>query len=870
MSVALPLSITGSLVCCSFAGSSWAQTPAPLAGEQIAFGALPRDLLRVDVNGDGKPDVAALSLGTSLVNKRGVVLRMGDGVGGFGAELLLSGNKTPSHFAMGDLNLDGALDVVVTEPDPADPAVRLFFGNGSGAFPSSGTYLTGLNSACIDLGDVNGDGRLDLVQGDTVFSTVSVLSGDGLGGLSLPVGYAVGASASSLDLGDLDADGDLDLVVTDDLSSDVVCARNTGGALVAAGSFTTDVDASSVRVFDIDADGDADAVIGAAVGDHLVVARLGGTLPVSIQQLASVPTGASGPDRFAAGDLNGDARLDLVAEHAFGTTVAVLLATSPGVFGAPTLVPVVQSPTGIVLGDYDGDARADIATLGYATSTLRITRGLGGGAFEFSAPLSSPTSGTYPFGLALGDLDGDARLDAVVASYTGSHAAVLLGDGAGSFAPSVSYPQGAVCTGVAITDLNQDGRCDVLVADEAGGPNLDRLGILLGVGGGLLQQAGFAPTGKFPYGVVAADFSGDGRIDAASADIGAGTVSLLAGDGAGGLGAPLAHALNMLPRCIATADMNLDGRPDVVVRGQGTGDLAVLLGAPAGGFVAATSYNVPDSFNQSQGLALGDLNEDGWPDVATTHSLTGSGLALLYGQGAGALGAVVTVTGPGVPVGVAIGDVDADGVPDLVANHASALLSWWRGNGSGSFLPARLFQSAPGGEEIALGDVDADGRLDAVVSAGQLLVVQRNLLGGPVGVSPYGVGTPGCQGSIALSANSAPKLGNSMFALLATNAPPKSSAIGVLAAAADFAGSSVLLPGLVLHVDPFGGPYSLFGMSSTLEGQGWRALAIPNDSQLAGQVLYAQTYWPEFAPYGCTQAALPFASSRGVALTLQP
>ncbi|MBM3977157.1 MAG: VCBS repeat-containing protein [Planctomycetes bacterium] len=847
----------------------FAQSPTPFAGEQIPFGNGAADLLRVDFNHDGRPDLIARVANFQGAN--GVVLRLGDGAGGFGPQIHLPAPKSTRSFGCADMNNDGDLDVVACQDDNFDPAVAVWLGNGDGTFASVPGSLTGQRMRNLDLADINGDGKVDLAQSDeSLFATISVLSGDGAGGFALPTQFGVGVPCKWVDLADFDGDGDADLTAGANSVSEVVFARNTSGVLSFSGSVTVSVPPGQLRSFDADLDGDTDVMLGAGGGTAVHLLRLNGALPPLPQGLVTIPTSDAIPERFALGDLNGDARLDVVAAHTGASTAAVVLSTGPAAYGPPTLVPAVNLPLGIVLGDWDGDGLADLATAGGQSGTLQARRGLGGGAFESSAPLLHAASGTLPMGLAVGELDGDGRLDAVVGSYVAKQIAVLHGTGGGAFGPAALHSTGATVTGVAFADIDQDGQSDVLVANESGGPQLNQVALLRNAGG-ILGAPTFAPTGMFPYAIVSGDFSGDGITDALTANIGVATVSLLAGDGAGGFG-PAQHApTDCLARCAAAADLDLDGLLDVVVRGQGNNDLVVLRGAPGGGLQAAVAYPVPEMINQSGGVAVGDLDGNGWPDLATnTGGGFSAGIAILFGQGGGVLAAGSAPAVVGRPVGVAIGDVDGDGAADLVANQLESTIAWFRGTGSGTFEPVRLFQGAFGAEEIVLADVDADGRLDALATCGTQLVVQRNLLAAPAGISAYGTGTSGCLGAIGMGASSAPKLGNGSFALIATNAPPQGLGLGAFAAVPDFAGSSALLPGLVLHVDPLAGPYALFALQSSVAGVGRKVLPVPNDAQLLGASVHAQTYWLELPPLGCTSASLPFASSRGLSIAFQP
>jgi glucose/arabinose dehydrogenase len=138
-----------------------------------------------------------------------------------------------------------------------------------------------------------------------------------------------------------------------------------------------------------------------------------------------------------------------------------------------------------------------------------------------------------------------------------------------------------------------------------------------------------------------------------------------------------------------------------------------------------------------------------------------------------------------------------------------------------------------------------------------------------VGVTPFGVGTSGCNGPHALAADCTPVVGDLAFGLRSSNAPP--SALGLLAFAngADVAGSDLLGVGLLVHVDPFAGFFVIVAMASDAGGVGRYALPIPPTAALAGMQLHAQAIWG-WSPAQCTPSAIGWSSSAGLSFTIQP
>ena len=328
----------------------------------------------------------------------------------------------------------------------------------------------------------------------------------------------------------------------------------------------------------------------------------------------------------------------------------------------------------LAVADVDSDGIPDLSTANGDTNDLGIMIATGTGAFTQAA--SPSTSGNGPRAVAAADFDGDGRIDLAAANSASNNVAVLLGDGSGAFdqAGGSPFSVGADTAPVAVAtgDFDGDGSADVATANAAD----DSVSVLLGNGSGGLAAAGApVPVGAHPVAVAAADLNGDGQSDVAAANEAADSVSILLGDGAGGLTATapaIGLASATLPASVAAGEVNGDGQQDLVIANTGTSNVSVLLGDGTGAFAAAAG--TPTAVVRSPtSVAVGDFDGDGRTDVAAA----GNGadrVSVLLGNGAGAFQPagpflIGDVTGP---VSVAVGDFNDDGRPDLAtANIAS-------------------------------------------------------------------------------------------------------------------------------------------------------------------------------------------------------
>src|SRR5579864_71438 len=302
----------------------------------------------------------------------------------------------------------------------------------------------------------------------------------------------------------------------------------------------------------------------------------------------------------------------------------------------------------------------------------------------FLAPVSYAvdSSSSAPTAVAVGDFNGDGKLDLVTAnSYSNSFWAsgsvsVLLGNGDGTYQPARNFATGTgnyTFPSVAVGDFNSDGKLDIVETNDSG------VSVLLGNGDGTFQPARnlALPLGQGPQSVAVGDLNGDGKLDL----VVTGTTSYFG---------PYAYATP-----------------------PGANYVNVLMGNGDGTFSDASTVQIP-SGSELQPVALGDFNSDGKLDVATTAT---TGVALLLNNGNGTLAPPTTFATGGSAESVVVGDFNGDGKLDLVTgNYSSGVgstMSILLGNGDGTFQPARNLASNIG-PVFGAGDFNRDGKFDIV------------------------------------------------------------------------------------------------------------------------------------------------------------
>lgn len=377
------------------------------------------------------------------------------------------------------------------------------------------------------------------------------------------------------------------------------------------------------------------------------------------------------------------------------------------------------------------------------------------GGFALGPATPQTGVGDNSAAITRGDLDGDGALDLVIAnSADPGTVATFRGTGAGGFAKPAGSPftVGArLHADVELADVTGDGRLDAITANAITGTAAadGRVSVVPGNGAGGLAGGTTLPTGgDRALGVQVAELTGDGILDIAvanrssAADVQPGSVAVLPGLGAGAFGPATPVSPVATPIALLARDLTCDGRADLVTANDG-GTLSVFVQQPGGGFAPAPGSPFPAGASALRGIAAGDVNHDGIPDLAVTSrelimAATPGRVAVLLGTGSGSF-----APAPGSPVstggqfarGVELADITGDGRLDLAVTHAQipGSVGVLAGDGTGGFAPVGGSPFATAFVEqataLAVGAFNGDSLVDVATAHAEnaaRIVVQLN------------------------------------------------------------------------------------------------------------------------------------------------
>ena len=584
-------------------------------------------LFVADINRDLKNDVV-------LLDDRGFVyLFIGDGQGRFSQVRFLTKTKRKTTFAVADFNGDGHPDIIIVPKNKRDGALSMLVNNGFGDLtPTPIAFRTPVTGPVL-AGDFDRNGLPDLLISYKAGWTL--LYNDGAGPARDAGHNVVPKGLKSFAAGDFNEDGWMDVVTT--FTSAKLPALMFRGTVAGTfgGAEVLGLDAKALPPFVVDLDEDrhldimscspaATASCNVRYGNGQ--GQFGAAASPSVLSFGREITGAG------AGDFDQDGNVDLVGISYRDHTAVV-------VFRGPVPLKLTlnagQRPSDIAVVDLNGDDKLDFVVASEASRDLSIFVNLGNRQFSQPAPVRLPSVPDHSLGriaLAVGDINGDQVPD-LAASQAGGTVTPLLNLNGGGLAALASLPTGARPWGVALGEMNGDGILDIVTANR----DDSTFTVQLSGPGGTYTRTDYPSGGIRASDVAVADLNGDFRADVIVTNekveptTALGNVVVFLNNGSGGFGPKIVHQRGReTPRSICTGDFDGDTIADVAIGSLESNDVMVLHGKGNGEW-RNDELDFPVGFGAVSVNCI-DADGDNRTDIAYARKKAGDVGVVLTGQ----------------------------------------------------------------------------------------------------------------------------------------------------------------------------------------------------------------------------------------------
>ncbi|MCA9276908.1 MAG: VCBS repeat-containing protein [Phycisphaerales bacterium] len=631
-----------------------------------------------DLNGDGYPDLVTVH-GSSMALEK-INVHIADGAGGYLPRAEYFSERTPVAVALGDMDLDGDLDIVTVVSSASD-SITIYLNSGTGDFSAPVINVPLLPS-------------------------------------TTPVGLL---------LSDLDLDNDLDVIFGHSQSTRIYVMLNTGGPqlLAAPIQYSTPVEVRNIDKADFDRDGDDDIVVSGNSGVAVMRNNDAGGFPTFMANLPLV----RGGEAVAAGDIDNDGDDDIVfAQSSGGPQVGIHFWLNAGPGNAYTqggFIPTTGEPKSIKLFRDQPPLREEsrlidpplhmAVTVGSLGNTIGVYQNDGTGNYgpmdRYSTGEAS-SSGSVHVQLDMVDVNLDGYNDLLYAKR--DIGGVLHGSFTGRFGFSDRHPTGITPTAdlALLTGFDQD--LDLIIANR-----LDNsFSIYKGINGVFASAVTMLIDGK-PVFLRALDLSQDGdELDLVFAMQGDTQIASYKNLGAGNFDGPVFSDTGLTPHRFVPFTRFIGDTPSLAVIGEPGNQISIMNGSGTQFTVIQTLFaNAP--FGTVRQIAAGDMDNDGDDDLVVIESEA----VKLYRNQAGTLIPEQLFVNFGIGGdAIHLADYDHDGDLDVLCSGGVPFINVLTNLGGGTFDP--FFLSFPGNyaaRTIAFADVSGDGLGDIITSNDQQL-----------------------------------------------------------------------------------------------------------------------------------------------------
>ncbi|CAF0849676.1 unnamed protein product [Adineta ricciae] len=683
----------------------------------------PHSIAVNDLNDDNYMDIVIVCSGTNSVD---VLLNIENRSFATLTKYFTGKNSLPVSSAIGDFDQDNKLDIVVVNYVAGN--IVILFNRGNGFFTEPATFFTSSDyyPNSIAISDFNLDSYVDMAIVEYDHNYLDVIPTHREYSFVDQRTYrttGIDSEPISVFLADFDNDDQLDMVVANYwLNNIAVFLKYDGYDFLIQQTYYVGNGYAPYAVTSADFNNDnrADIAVANYWGYNMGIFLNIGNGSFSSQRTYSTGN-AIQPCRITTGDFNNDNWMDVVVVNCVTNSIGIFINTGNGSFAHQVTYSTGSGswPMAVIVDDFNEDRCLDIAVANNGANSIGIFSGYGNGTFASQLTYGTGTN-SAPHSIASGDIDGDNLTDIVVANYLSSNVVILRGYGNGSFqlqntlsAGSSAGPQSLV-----LADIDNDHLLDVILVSYLAA----NLGVFLGRSDGNFSTQITYSTGlgSLPYSVVVGDMNKDGQLDAVVANYGTSCAGIFIGYGNGSFAAQKIYSTrgDANPWKISVADVNYDNRLDLIVVNYASNYVDIFLANNNGTFYKYMTYST-GSNSAPNSITIADLNGDNLLDMVTANYGTNNvGIFIGYKDGTFSNQITYSTDSYSTPRYVAVDDLNNDTYPDLaVANYGTSTIGLFFGFGDGTFADQKTFPTTPssGPQYIIINDFNNDNRLDMAV-----------------------------------------------------------------------------------------------------------------------------------------------------------